>query len=72
MYQMYDTVKNGEVETRGAMMDFHDTFVEVDTNDSDRNFILSSDIIEMFFSIFSAPFFYNRAYFLMRSSSGLY
>lgn len=42
------------------MLEFYDTFVEVEIPDSQRNFILSVDIIGMFFSAFSAPFFNNR------------
>ena len=42
------------------MLEFYDTFVEVEIPDSRRNFILSVDIIGMFFSAFSAPFFNNR------------
>lgn len=72
MYQMYDAVKNGESETRGEMLDFYDTFVEVDIDDSERNLFLSVDIIETFFSVFSAPFFNNRTYFSKRPSPGLY
>lgn len=57
---MYKAIENGETETRGEMLEFYDTFVEVEIPDSQRNFILSVDIIGMFFSAFSAPFFNNR------------
>lgn len=57
---MYKAIENGETETRGGMLEFYDTFVEVEIPDSRRNFILSVDIIGMFFSAFSAPFFNNR------------
>lgn len=63
---MYRAIEMGQAETRGDILQFHDTFVEVVVDDSERNFMLSVDIIGMFFSAFSAPFFNNREYFLMQ------
>jgi len=54
---MYTAFGGGEVEAIGEKQGFYETFTDIVVKNQQNSFLLTVDMLGMFFSVFSAPFF---------------
>jgi len=54
---MWTALIHSQGEATVEFQAFYDTFTELEIRNDQRSFLLSIDILGIFFSVFSAPFF---------------